>query len=141
MELTMAQIFNLLKYASTVKEVLDAATSNTDIVSKLKSAAGPIFKILQAIGANVFPDAKQDMQTIGAAIAGFDSTVVKWVQEGCNAVLDLGITKKLAVDGIYGPLTRDAVKQVQQKFGLNVDGVAGRLTQAAIDNWFAQQKG
>ena len=38
----------------------------------------------------------------------------------------------LAADGIYGPLTRRAVRRFQRAHGLTVDGVAGPATLAAL---------
>ena len=35
-------------------------------------------------------------------------------------------------DGIYGPSTRNAVRQFQQRYGLRVDGIAGPQTRAAL---------
>ncbi|MFD1927588.1 peptidoglycan DD-metalloendopeptidase family protein [Sporosarcina siberiensis] len=40
---------------------------------------------------------------------------------------------KIGVDGIYGPATKSAVKSFQKASGLVVDGIAGRLTIAALD--------
>lgn len=39
---------------------------------------------------------------------------------------------KLVVDGIFGKATEDATKDFQRKNGLNVDGIAGPLTLAAL---------
>ncbi len=36
------------------------------------------------------------------------------------------------VDGIFGPLTERGVRSAQQRYGLEVDGLAGRLTVAAL---------
>ncbi|MGN0971458.1 MAG: peptidoglycan-binding protein [Aristaeellaceae bacterium] len=39
----------------------------------------------------------------------------------------------LAVDGIFGPITREAVRSYQALQGLQVDGIAGPVTWAALD--------
>ena len=44
-----------------------------------------------------------------------------------------GQTPKLAVDGLAGKITRDAIAAFQGKHGLYVDGLAGPLTWAALD--------
>ncbi|MCO5059658.1 MAG: N-acetylmuramidase domain-containing protein [Rhizobiaceae bacterium] len=41
----------------------------------------------------------------------------------------------LKVDGDYGPATHDAVRAFQERNGLEVDGVAGPLTVAALDRY------
>ncbi|MEV4191260.1 peptidoglycan-binding protein [Streptomyces toxytricini] len=41
---------------------------------------------------------------------------------------------RLAVDGIYGPLTKAAVKDFQRKHRLTADGIAGPQTRAALQN-------
>ena len=44
-----------------------------------------------------------------------------------------GASPKLVVDGQIGPLTKQAVRQFQQRAGLAVDGIAGEKTWAALD--------
>lgn len=39
----------------------------------------------------------------------------------------------LAVDGIFGPMTREAVRSYQAQRGLAVDGIVGPMTWAALD--------
>ncbi|MGN0745166.1 MAG: peptidoglycan-binding protein [Aristaeellaceae bacterium] len=39
----------------------------------------------------------------------------------------------LAADGLFGPVTREAVRSYQAQRGLTVDGIAGPLTWAALD--------
>ena len=43
---------------------------------------------------------------------------------------------KLQADGIYGPATQNAVTAFQQAFGLDPDGVVGRITWYAIERIF-----
>ena len=38
-----------------------------------------------------------------------------------------------AVDGIYGPFTRSGVEAFQKKYGLQVDGIPGPITQAKLE--------
>ncbi len=53
---------------------------------------------------------------------------VRWIQHALNQVT--GAT--LAVDGDYGPRTREAVRRFQQNRGLAVDGVVGPQTDATL---------
>jgi putative chitinase len=51
------------------------------------------------------------------------------IQEALNK---LGADPKLAVDGRFGPATREAVRRFQTAAGIPVDGVPGPVTDAAI---------
>ena len=53
---------------------------------------------------------------------------IRWVQQSLNHLQNAG----LAVDGIAGPLTRNAVRAFQGRAGLVQDGVVGPLTEAAL---------
>lgn len=59
---------------------------------------------------------------------GSKGAVVRWVQTRCNEIL--GTNYK--VDGQYGKNTRNAVREVQKKLNLAVDGVAGYNTIQAL---------
>ena len=50
---------------------------------------------------------------------------VKKLQEQLNKD---GAKPKLNVDGIFGPLTKEAVKAFQKKSKLKADGIVGRMT-------------
>jgi peptidoglycan hydrolase-like protein with peptidoglycan-binding domain len=66
---------------------------------------------------------------------------VRWIQASLNTILppqlhdDFEYVQSpiiLAVDGIYGERTREWVKTFQRIYGLQVDGVVGPRTEAAI---------
>ena len=59
------------------------------------------------------------------------STNIKRVQKLVNWILD----RNLAVDGAYGTKTSEAVKDLQRKFGLPVNGCFGRLCLASASNY------
>ena len=60
---------------------------------------------------------------------GSQGAAVKQLQTALNNSGD-----GLAVDGIYGAKTADAVKAYQRDFGLGVDGSAGKNTMVSIKN-------
>src|SRR5690606_11026201 len=51
---------------------------------------------------------------------------VRWVQSALNRILGLG----LDVDGVSGPMTRAALRSFQSRMGLEVDGVVGPNTES-----------
>jgi outer membrane protein OmpA-like peptidoglycan-associated protein len=53
---------------------------------------------------------------------------IRWVQSSLNKIL--GFT--LAVDGLLGPKTTQAIKVFQQKAGLGVDGIVGPKTEQGL---------
>jgi hypothetical protein len=56
---------------------------------------------------------------------------IAWVQQSLNQIMH----GWLQVDGIYGPLTRAAVRDFQQSMGLHVDGIVGPQTEAMLISW------
>jgi peptidoglycan hydrolase-like protein with peptidoglycan-binding domain len=126
-----------MKYYPTIREILEVANTNTDIVASIKKQAGPIVKYLEQWGASLWPSAAKELHIVGAAVAAFNPNITKWLQGSCNSIAN--VTPPLDVDGIYGPLTREGVKLLQAKLGVDTDGIAGRITQAALDSYFAKQ--
>lgn len=116
--------------APTVKSILDAATGNESIVTKIKDISAPLAGILETVGETLFPKAAPALRVAAGAMAAFDPDVTKWLQGSLNALVDP--SPNLVVDGLYGPKTRAAVELLQAKYGLRIDGWAGTLTQAAI---------
>ncbi len=120
----------VVSLAGPVKTAIDLARSNEDLITKIKQLSSPLAFILESIGAQLFPKAAPELHIVGGVIAAFDPNITKWLQGSLNTMLNL--SPPLVVDGIYGTKTRDAVEQIQDKLGLKVDGLAGALTQAAI---------
>jgi hypothetical protein len=58
---------------------------------------------------------------------------VKKLQVALKKILKKGDDFK--IDGSYGPMTLSAVKEFQEKYGLEKDGLAGKITQEKIKNW------
>ncbi|MGQ4271519.1 peptidoglycan-binding domain-containing protein [Nocardiopsis changdeensis] len=67
-------------------------------------------------------------QTFGEYGPGSRGNVVRAVQHLINAKFEA----HLGVDGIYGPDTEDAVRWVQDFFGIGVDGITGEYTFRAL---------
>ena len=61
-------------------------------------------------------------------VASAASQFVRWVQSSLNRVLGLS----LAVDGVAGTRTRQAIRQFQTREGLTVDGIVGPQTRSAL---------
>lgn len=119
-----------LTYGPAVKALWDEASSNADLVTKIKQLSQPLANLLQDVGTRLFPQAAPQIAIVGGVIAAFDPNTTKWLQGALNTLLSP--SPNLVVDGLYGPLTRDAVSKLQAKLGLKVDGLAGQITQAAI---------
>jgi len=64
----------------------------------------------------------------GLAAAQSREAEILWLQTSLNKVLGAHLT----VDGIYGPQTKDAVREFQRQNGLQRDGVAGPITKAKL---------
>ena len=61
--------------------------------------------------------------------SGSTGEVVKYLQQWLNAI-GFG---SLAVDGIFGPATEEAVKKFQKQYGLIVDGIVGPQTWTKLE--------
>ena len=79
-------------------------------------------------------------QVTVAVAADIDTSTYYPVKHGCLGgavrrlqtwLADLGYTR-VRIDGQFGPITEEAVRDFQQTHGLEVDGYVGRLTWAAL---------
>jgi peptidoglycan hydrolase-like protein with peptidoglycan-binding domain len=100
--------------------------------------------LLQQLGQSQFPGIPTELSHIAGAQTLFDPTGAKWVQLSLNKWVQLslnllGAQPQLAVDGSYGPATKDAVAKFQAEHGLVVDGWAGDATGNALRAALAAQ--
>src|SRR5580704_491769 len=68
------------------------------------------------------------MRDLAIGMSGPD---VRALQEGLNTRSE-GIASPIAVDGVFGPETDQAVRAFQKRQQLDVDGVVGRETRPSI---------
>jgi hypothetical protein len=90
-----------------VKGILDAATSNEKHRHQ-DQASLDTAGVLEQVGAALFPKVAPELHVAAGAVAAFDPDVTKWLQASLNVLLDPSPT--LVVDGLYGPMTRNAVE-------------------------------
>jgi hypothetical protein len=73
--------------------------------------------------------------TVGSSAAQIAPTVRPTLRQGARGVQVQALQRNLgglAVDGVFGPKTTEAVKRFQRANGLKVDGIVGRQTWAAL---------
>jgi peptidoglycan hydrolase-like protein with peptidoglycan-binding domain len=105
-------------------QLLPLILSTMNTVPQFEQAIRDGSPAVQAVG-NLVQLGKQMFPGIDNQFA--DPVRVKWVQTALNV-----LGNALEVDGQYGPLTTQAVKQFQTSNKLEIDGWAGDLTHAAL---------
>ncbi len=79
------QIFQLaIKYGPAIKGLIDTATSNLDLVEKIRASTAPLAAVLEDLGTQFFPKAAPAIRIAAAAMASFDPNVTAWVQKALN---------------------------------------------------------
>jgi peptidoglycan hydrolase-like protein with peptidoglycan-binding domain len=68
----------------------------------------------------------------GGALAQSSATSTSSAVGSTSGVAALQRALGVSADGIYGPITRRAVRRFQRAHGLHVDGIAGPVTRAAL---------
>jgi peptidoglycan hydrolase-like protein with peptidoglycan-binding domain len=74
---------------------------------------------------------------LNATTPSYKSEKVEFMQKALNATMNAG----LKVDGQWGRNTEDAVRQFQQRYGLEADGVPGARTMKVLKRRFALSSG
>jgi hypothetical protein len=136
---------DFLKYAEIAVKALGQRQNIEAIITKL----APIVTKAQPIVAEVikeWPHLAPKVQEVwtelfGAPARPADPSAptyfsLKWLQDGLNKV-GMG---PIAVDGVMGPQTHDAIKKYQQVHGLVPDGWAGIQTTTTLYNELARKK-
>jgi peptidoglycan hydrolase-like protein with peptidoglycan-binding domain len=134
MNIALSLLPYLFQALPDIVSAWNTTTSNVSFGQKLQELAAPVSNLLTDIGSQLFPKAAPTLHLIAGAIGAFNPDYTKWLQGSLNTLSPtLGLPNpNLAVDGIYGPLTRAAVEAVQAHFGIVVDGLAGNITQGWI---------
>lgn len=120
----------IFEYGERIKKIVETATSNADMASKIKQLGGPIANLLGDLAKLMFPNVPADLQ-IAAGATTWDPVYTKRLQDTLNKYLSP--SPNLAVDGDYGKATKAAVELAQAKLGLDVDGWAGKDTKKALE--------
>lgn len=86
-------------------------------------------------GDSIYINSAEEVAGIPSSWPGYNLTVgasgeaVRQIQEQLNAISNhYPLIPKIAVDGIFGPRTQEAVRVFQRVFGLTQDGIVGRRT-------------
>lgn len=133
MSLSVLSIVSLVtEFYGPVQTIIAEAQTNDDIITKIKKLSPGLASVLEGIGSELFPQAAPTLHIIGGLVASFDPSTVKFIQGGLNTLLGSALSPQLVVDGKYGPKTIAAVEQLQTKYGIKVDGIAGQVTQGLI---------
>jgi len=128
MEAFLSLLPSILGLIPTISSAIETGVSVNSIGSLITNPS--ILNIFQSLGTSLFPKAAPAIALAGSLIASYSPNYVMWLQGTLNAYLKPAVP--LAVDGSYGPLTIAAVESAQTKLGINVDGVAGDITMAAL---------
>lgn len=127
-----------LQYAPQVEAIFEQSQTNESIVTEIENLSAPLASLLTGIGSTLFPKAAPAIAIVGGLVASFTPNLTKWLQGSLNTLLGPALIPPLVVDGSYGPKTNAAVEQLQAKYGLKVDGLAGSITQGLISALLAK---
>lgn len=122
--------------------VMQAWNSPTDTMTKLQTIAkdSPAEKALMQIGAELFPKLAPEFHAAAALLQVAHPTAIQYVQGGLNIIGAAGVFalpggKQLAVDGLWGPKTRDAAEAAERAAGITLSGAPNDL----LFNWIGGQ--
>jgi hypothetical protein len=124
-----------------LQRVMNSAREQNELsTAQVTSILGPISPNLAVQRQDVDPAAEEEGNPVapptpGTSLhpmirSGSTGPAVEELQQKLNAD---GASPPLAVDGIFGPLTRGATVAFQQKYSLSPDGIVGPITWGKID--------
>lgn len=86
-------------------------------------------------GDSMYINAAEEVAGVPVSFPGYNLTIgssgesVQQIQEQLNAISNnYPLIPKIAVDGVFGPATQNAVRVFQEVFNLTPDGIVGRRT-------------
>lgn len=122
----------LNSYGYSLKVDGDFGPRTEDAVKKFQKSHG--LKVDGIVGPKTWdallPNDPRSYPTLRRGSTGY---YVRLLQQSLNEFL----TDALAIDGIFGPKTEAAVRELQRTYGLVVDGIVGPETWNAIFSMFS----
>lgn len=119
-------IFQLIEQITAIRQ---AVRNGESVLDLLKTKAPGLIEIFSSIAKSLFPTLGTVAAQVQAGALTIDPSLVMTIQTQLNK---LGTSPALVVDGSYGAKTKAAVSAFQAAHGLDADGWAGKLTQAAL---------
>lgn len=124
----------IVEMTPRVLAIINGATSNESILTKLFAEVPLIGGVLKDYGKVFFPGVDEKLQPVAAAMTAFSPDLNKTVQGLLNIFSPLlGLSNpNLVVDGFYGQKTMAAARAVQEKIGVPADSWFGKVSQDAL---------
>lgn len=130
----------VVSVATTLSNLFTSTASNDSLAVAIKALLpASVYNIIAKYGEVFFDGVRSAVQVVAAVQTVYNPDMNRTIQGVLNVVSPmLGLPDpKLALDGFYGPLTKDAAMAVQRKLGGDVvaDGWIGRLSMAALQTF------
>lgn len=127
----------IISVIDTVRNLTASGATNEGIAGVLKNIIpANIFAQIQSYAQGLFDNVKPALQVVAAVQTSIDPNRNKTIQNllnTANDVMKLGVAP-LAVDGDYGPKTKEMAIAVQRKLGGDIvaDGWIGSVSLSAL---------
>lgn len=141
MQLLISVLPSLIQLAPQIIKAWNTPSSNgvsnvAAVISVKLPNGTSLASILAQIGAAQFPKLAPEFQAVAAALVHTHVNNTSYAQEALNIIESTGYISfgpPLAVDGYWGPKTKNAVIAFQTKIGMPVTGFLADAEFAAIE--------